>query len=144
MRREPRKCSLPQAGRSAARRLVTGALEAARGPDVALYAIPLGIAAARCLAAQGRTDAAEKALQPALDAWHAQAFAPAWEALIVLAGLHAAAGRHQEGEAQARAARAAAAALSDRIADATLRTGFAQAGEREIAAYAGTSSQATS
>jgi predicted ATPase/DNA-binding SARP family transcriptional activator len=125
-------------------RLLTGALEAAQGPDRALYAIPLGVAAARCLAAQDRTDAAEKALQPALDAWHAQAFAPAWEALIVLAGLRAAAGRHRECEAQARAARAAAAALSDRIADATLRTGFAQAAEREIAAYAGTSSQATS
>jgi hypothetical protein len=125
-------------------RLVTRALEAAQGPDRALYAIPLSIAAARCLAAQDRTDAAEKALKPALDAWHAQAFAPAWEALIVLAGLHRAAGRHQECEAQTRAARAAAAALSDGVVDATLRTGFAEAAEREIAAYAPASSQSTS
>jgi DNA-binding SARP family transcriptional activator/tetratricopeptide (TPR) repeat protein len=125
-------------------RLVTRALEAAQGPDRALYAIPLSIAAARCLAAQDRTDAAEKALKPALDAWHAQAFAPAWEALIVLAGLHRAAGRHQECEAQTRAARAAAAALRDGVVDATLRTGFAEAAEREIAAYAPASSQSTS
>jgi hypothetical protein len=109
-----------------------------------LYAIPLSVAAARCLAAQDRTDAAEKALKPALDAWHARAFTPAWEALIVLAGLHRAAGRHQDCEAQARTARAAAATLSHGVADATLRTGFAEAAEREIAAYAGTSSQATS
>jgi DNA-binding SARP family transcriptional activator/tetratricopeptide (TPR) repeat protein len=125
-------------------RLVTRALEAAQGPDRALYAIPLSVAAARCLAAQDRTDAAEKALKPALDAWHARAFTPAWEALIVLAGLHRAAGRHQDCEAQARTARAAAATLSHGVADATLRTGFAEAAEREIAAYAGTSSQATS
>jgi tetratricopeptide (TPR) repeat protein len=124
--------------------LVTGALDAAQSPDRALYAIPLSIAAARCLAAQNRTDAAEKALQPALAAWHAQAFAPAWEALIVLAGLHRAAGRHQECQAQARTARAAAAALSDDLVDATLRTGFAEAAEREIAAYARASSQTTS
>jgi DNA-binding SARP family transcriptional activator/tetratricopeptide (TPR) repeat protein len=124
--------------------LVTGALDAAQSPDRALYAIPLSIAAARCLAIQGRTDDAEKALEPALDAWHAQAFAPAWEALVVLAGLHRAAGRPQECEAQARAARAAAAALSDDLVDATLRTGFAEAAEREIAAYARASSQSTS
>jgi DNA-binding SARP family transcriptional activator/tetratricopeptide (TPR) repeat protein len=124
--------------------LVTGALDAAQSPDRALYAIPLSIAAARCLAAQDRTDAAEKALQPALAAWHAQAFAPAWEALIVLAGLHRAAGRHQECQAQARTARATAAALSDDLVDATLRTGFAEAAEREIAAYARASSQTTS
>jgi DNA-binding SARP family transcriptional activator/tetratricopeptide (TPR) repeat protein len=125
-------------------RLLTGALEAAQGPDRALYAIPLSVAAARSLAAQDRTDAAEKALKPALDAWHARAFAPAWEALVVLAGLHRAAGRHQECEAHARTARAAAAALSHGVADATLRTGFAEAAEREIAAYAGARSQATS
>jgi DNA-binding SARP family transcriptional activator/tetratricopeptide (TPR) repeat protein len=125
-------------------RLVTRGLEAAQGRDRALYAIPLSIAAARCLAAQDRTDAAQKALQPALAAWHARAFAPAWEALVVLAGLHRAAGRHQECEAQARAGRAAAAALSGGVVDATLRTGFAEAAEREIAAYARASSQSTS
>jgi predicted ATPase/DNA-binding SARP family transcriptional activator len=135
-----RAAGQPQRGE----RLVTGALEAAQGPDRALYAIPLSVAAAGCLAAQDRTYAAEKALKPALDAWHARAFAPAWEALVVLAGLHRAAGRHQECEAQARTARAAAAALSHGVADATLRTGFAEAAEREIAAYAGGRSQATS
>jgi hypothetical protein len=129
---------------SAGEHLVTGALDVAQSPDRALYAIPLSIATARCLAAQDRTDAAEKALQPALAAWHARAFAPAWEALIVLAGLHRAAGRNQECEAQARTARAAAAALSDGVVDATLRTGFAEAAEREIAAYARASSQTTS
>jgi DNA-binding SARP family transcriptional activator/tetratricopeptide (TPR) repeat protein len=125
-------------------RLVIGALEAAQGPDRAWYAIPLSIAEARCLAAQGRTDAAEKSLEPALNAWHAGAFAPAWEALVVLAGLCRATGRHRECEAQARAARSAATALGDRIADATLRTGLAEAVEREIAAYVGASSQTTS
>jgi DNA-binding SARP family transcriptional activator/tetratricopeptide (TPR) repeat protein len=132
-------CGLPRRGE----RLVTGALEAAHGPDRALYAIPLSIAAARCLAAQARSDAAEKALRPALDAWRARAFAPAWEALIVLAGVHRAAGRHQECEAQARAARAAAAELGDSLADPALRTGFAQAAEREIASYIAASSYAT-
>jgi DNA-binding SARP family transcriptional activator/tetratricopeptide (TPR) repeat protein len=133
-------CGRPRRGE----RLVTSALQAARGPQRALYAIPLCIAAARCLAAQGRTDAAEKALEPALNAWHARAFAPAWVALVVLAGLRRATGRHGECEAQARAARSAAAALGDRIADATLRSGLARAAEREITACAGVSSQATS
>jgi ATP/maltotriose-dependent transcriptional regulator MalT len=129
-------CGRPRRGE----RLVTSALQAARGPQRALYAIPLCIAAARCLAAQGRTDAAEKALEPALNAWHARAFAPAWVALVVLAGLRRATGRHGECEAQARAARSAAAALGDRIADATLRSGLALAAEHEITAYAGVSS----
>jgi hypothetical protein len=133
-------CGLPRRGE----RLVTGALQAAHGSERALYAIPLSIAAARCLAAQGRTDAAAKALQPALDAWDARAFAPAWEALVVLARLHRAAGRQRECETQRRAARAAVAALSDSLADSVLRTGFAEAAEREITAYAGTSSQTTS
>jgi hypothetical protein len=130
----------PDAGWS----LLSAAVEAARGPQRAWYAIPLSIAAARCLVAQERPDAAQRALAPALQAWHRQTFAPAWEALVVLAAVHRAAGRHAESEAQAHAARAAVAAVGDQLGAAELRIGLAEAAERELVDYAGASSHTTS
>jgi tetratricopeptide (TPR) repeat protein len=103
--------------------LLSGALSAARRPDNDLYVIPLCIAAARCLAAQGAADAAQVTLKPALEAAVAGAFAPAWEAHVVLAAA---------GRSHAREARSAVAALSRGLADAELRTGFVAAAEREI------------
>ncbi len=105
-------------------RLLAPALAAASGPERAWFAIPLRISAARCLAARGAAEAADAVLAPALDAWHAGAFAPAWEALVVEAGLHPAA---------APQARAAAATLADGLADTTLRAGLLASVERELA-----------
>jgi tetratricopeptide (TPR) repeat protein len=112
--------------------LLTGALAAARSPSTALYAIPLCLAAARCLAAQGRTEVAAATLEPALEAARAGTFAPAWEAHVILAALHQAAGRDAERERQLRAARSAVAVVSRGIADAELRAGLLEAADREI------------
>ena len=105
-------------------RLTAPALAAASGPERAWFAIPLSISVARTLAARGDTEAAETALAPALDAWRAGAFAPAWEALLVQAALR---------DAAARDARSAAAGLADRLDDTALREGLLAAVERELA-----------
>jgi hypothetical protein len=127
-----------------AERLVRGPLRAAHGPKRAWYAIPLSIAAARCLLALGRTSDAEEALRPALGAWRAGVFAPAWEALVVQLALDRAAGREEACAAHAREARSAVGALSERVADAELRQGFVRQAGREIADYVELSSQTTS
>ena len=126
-----------------AEHLVLAPLQAARGPERAWYAIPLAIAAARCLTALGRPrDAA--AARSALGAWRTGSFAPAWESLVVQLALDRADGREEDCVQRAREARTAVSALSERLADAGLREGFNRAVEREIATYAGTSSQTTS
>ena len=124
--------------------LVLGPLQAARGPERAWYAIPLGIAAARCLVALGRPRDAANALAPALGAWRAGSFAPAWEALVVQLALDRGAGREEDCVQHAREARMAVSALAERLVDPGLRDGFSRAVEREIATYAGASSQTTS
>jgi tetratricopeptide (TPR) repeat protein len=136
---------LTAAGRpDRAERLVSGPLRAARGPGRAWYAIPLAIAAGRCLTALGRIGDAEEALRPALGAWRAGTYAPAWEALVVQIGIDRAARRTQTCAAHAREARSAVGGLSERIADAELRAEFIRRAEREIADYASLSSQTTS
>jgi hypothetical protein len=127
-----------------AEHLVLAPLQAARGPERAWYAIPLAIAAARCLTALGRRRDAATALAPALGAWRTGSFAPAWESLVVQLALDRADGREEDCVQHAREARMAVSALSARLADAGLREGFSRAVEREIATYAGTSSQTTS
>jgi tetratricopeptide (TPR) repeat protein len=127
-----------------AERLVREPLRAARGPRKAWYAVPLAIAAARCLVALGRTGEAEGALRPALDAWRAGTFAPAWEALIVQVAIDRAAGRDDACAAHAREARDAIGTLAGRMAHAKMRQEFAWRTDREIADYAATSSQTTS
>jgi tetratricopeptide (TPR) repeat protein len=127
-----------------AEQLVLAPLRTARGAERAWYAIPLGIAAARCLAAGGHADDAANALAPALAAWRAGAFAPAWEALLVQLALDRAAGREEDCANHAREARTAVSALAGRLTDPGLREGFIRAVELEIATYAGASSQTTS
>jgi hypothetical protein len=127
-----------------AERLVRGPRRAAEGPRHAWYAVPLAIAAARCLLALGRIDEAEPALRPALDAWHAGTFAPAWEALVVQVALDRAAGRDEACAAHACEARDAIGLLAGRMADAAMREDFARRAEREVADYAATSDQTTS
>ena len=129
---------LTDAGRpERAETLVAGPLAAAGGPDRAWYAVPLSIAAARSLMAQDRLDEARRALVPALRASRAGTFVPAWEALLVLAAIHAAAGHHHHAQETAREARSALDALAGNISDSELRTGLRRAAERELASYAG-------
>jgi DNA-binding SARP family transcriptional activator/tetratricopeptide (TPR) repeat protein len=125
-------------------RLVAGPLEAARSPGTTWFAIPLSIAMARCLTAQGRHDAAQHALAPALAVARAGTFAPAWEALAVLAHLQRAMGRMDEADTTQAAARDALAAVTAGIADGALRAGLATASERETAGHAGASAHVTS
>jgi hypothetical protein len=72
---------------------------------------------ARCLAAQGHHDAGQHALAPALAVARAGTYAPAWEALAVLAHLQKAMGRTDEADATGAAARDALAAVTAGIAD---------------------------
>ena len=109
-----------------AEHLVLGPLQAARGPERAWYAIPLGMAAARCLVALVATRAANT-LAPALGAWRAGRFAPAWEALVVQLALDRGAGREEDCVQHAREARMAVSALAERLVDPGLRDGFSRA-----------------
>jgi DNA-binding SARP family transcriptional activator len=127
-----------------AQQLVLGPFHAARGPERAWYAVPLGIAAARCLTALGRPREAASALAPALGAWRERSFAPAWEGLVVQLALDRAAGCDEDCARHALEARTAVSTLSERLVDPGLREGFSRAAEREIATYAGASSQTTS
>jgi DNA-binding SARP family transcriptional activator/predicted negative regulator of RcsB-dependent stress response len=108
-------------------RLVATSLQAAQSPRKAWFAIPLSIAMARCLAAQGDYDAAQRALAPAVAAALARTFAPAWEALALLAQVQRAAGHLDEAQASQAEAHAAFTAATAGIADDSLRAGLATA-----------------
>ena len=120
-------------------RLVAGPLRAASGPDKAWFAIPLSVAMARCLRAQGRLDAAQHAIAPAVCASQSGAFVPAWEALVELADMQAAAGNAEAAQKSRGTAHEVVATLYKTITDPELRAGLAPVLERATATSPGAS-----